>query len=80
MTNLDIMLAGEKAKPLHEIKNSNLIKEQVENLKNLLGDFGLNNGVIRLQIFAENKEGKKETLSSVEFTDKGSMLYHTECF
>ena len=80
MTNLDIMLAGEKAKPLHEIQNSNLIKEQVENLKNLLGDFGLNNGVIRLQIFAENKEGKKETLSSVEFTDKGSMLYHTECF
>ncbi len=80
MTNLDIMLAGEKAKPLHEIKNSNLIKEQVENLKSLLGDFGLNNGVIRLQIFAENKEGKKETLSSVEFTDKGSMLYHTECF
>ena len=80
MTNLDIILAGEKAKPLHEIKNSNLIKEQVENLKKFLESSGLNSGIVRLQIFAENKEDKKEIISSVEFTDKGSMLYYTEWF
>ena len=80
MTNLDIMLAGEKAKPLHEINNKNLLQEQITNLKKFLESSGLNSGIVRLQIFAENKEDKKEIISSVEFTDKGSMLYYTEWF
>ena len=80
MENNDIMLAGQNAKPLHQVRNKNLLEEQINNLKLLLEENGLQNGIIRLQIFAENKDNQKNKLSSVEFTDKGSMLYYTEWF
>ena len=80
MENNDIMLAGQNAKPLHQVRNKNLLEEQINNLKLLLEENGLQNVIIRLQIFAENKDNQKNKLSSVEFTDKGSMLYYTEWF
>lgn len=80
MTDKDISESGEKAKALLTIKEDNLLQKQINSLKSLLLENGLENGIIRIQIFAENKDKKEEMISSIEFTDKGSMLYYHESF
>ena len=80
MTEKDIQISAEKAKTLHKVDKDGSFKNKVKELKQFFIDNGLSNGVLRIQLFCENKEDKKETLSAIEFTDKGSMLYHTEWF
>lgn len=80
MTEKDIILSMEKAKPLQEIHSDESFKTKMTELKNFLNEKGLSEGILRVQLFCENKEDKKETLSAIEYTDKGSMLYYTEWF
>ena len=80
MTEKYIILSMEKAKPLQEMYSDESFKTKITELKNFLNEKGLNDGILRVQLFCENEEDKKETLSAIEYTDKGSMLYYTEWF
>jgi hypothetical protein len=73
-------LAGEKAKPLFEIKKNGQFIEQVVLLKKILEDNGLKAGILEIRITCENKENKKDSYTTIASTGAGSVLLHREYF
>lgn len=76
----EIKEAAEKAKPLFKIRDSGRLQEQMNILKQILKEDGLEEGIFEIRIFCENKEKKEKLVSTINSSNVGSYILYVEYF